>query len=163
MLNVKRRDNNPYQLGLNFSGKNHFRFADDMILFEENSNNLETHDSTSKQRKCHCRIIQEYRKNKTANQLQKSKINVDAKKLEYVDNCTYLGQIISPQDQTIREINTRIACGWRKYLSLNEIMKSRDLGIRKRKSFQHLHILPCNIYIVKHGQSKNKTQTLKPM
>ena len=44
----------------------------------------------------------------------------------YVIWLTYLGQIISPENKTNKEVNERIASGWRKYW---EIMKSRDKGM----------------------------------
>ena len=45
-----------------------------------------------------------------------------------------------------KEINKRIAYGWKKYWSLKEIMKSKDLGIHiKRKTFNTC-ILPCITY-----------------
>ncbi|CAH2093264.1 unnamed protein product [Euphydryas editha] len=69
---------------------------------------------------------------------------------EVTDNSTpeytYLGQLISPKDITVKEINARIATGWKKFWSLKEIMKSQDLGIAlKRKTFNTC-ILPCLTY-----------------
>ncbi|GBP32374.1 Putative uncharacterized transposon-derived protein F52C9.6 [Eumeta japonica] len=66
--------------------------------------------------------------------------------LEFVSKYTYLGQLISPKNLIAKEINTRIANGWKKFWSLEEIMKSQDLGMSlKRKTF-NICVLPCVIY-----------------
>lgn len=73
-------------------------------------------------------------------------IVLDGNKLEYVQEYVYLGQIIAPTDQMSKEINKRIASGWRKYWSLKEIMKSKDLSMTiKRRTFNNC-ILPCITY-----------------
>lgn len=73
-------------------------------------------------------------------------IKVNASNLEYMDEYVYLGQTISPKDQMTKEIDKRIAYGWRKYWSLKEIMKSKELSMNiKRKAFNTC-ILPCITY-----------------
>ncbi|KAI8442371.1 hypothetical protein MSG28_005893 [Choristoneura fumiferana] len=75
-------------------------------------------------------------------------VMVDANKIEYVKEYIYLGQIISPTDVMTKEINRRVAQGWRKYWSLKEIVKSKDLGGSRqshKKKFETC-ILPVLTY-----------------
>ncbi|CAK1591386.1 unnamed protein product [Parnassius mnemosyne] len=76
----------------------------------------------------------------------KSNITINGDSLEYVKDYIYLGQVISIEDQMPKEINLRIATGWKKYWSLKEIVKSKDLNMSiKRKTFNTC-ILPCLTY-----------------
>ncbi|GBP43641.1 hypothetical protein EVAR_32207_1 [Eumeta japonica] len=83
-------------------------------------------------------------------------ITVNGATLEFVNEYTYLGQLISPKDLITKEINTRVANGWEKYWSLKENMKSQqDLGMAlKRKTF-NTHPSMLNLRGVKHGHSPN--------
>ncbi|KAI8432380.1 hypothetical protein MSG28_004787 [Choristoneura fumiferana] len=73
-------------------------------------------------------------------------IEMDGTKFEYVSEYVYLGQIISPSDIMSKEINKRIANGWKKYWSLKEIMKSKELSIHIKKKSFNTCILPCLTY-----------------
>ncbi|CAK1597711.1 unnamed protein product [Parnassius mnemosyne] len=73
-------------------------------------------------------------------------VMVDGNKIEYVKEYIYLGQIISPSDEMTKEINRRIAQGWRKYWSLKEIVKSKDLGNHIKKKTFETCILPVLTY-----------------
>lgn len=42
---------------------------------------------------------------------EKEPTEIEGKQIDYVDEYWYLGQIISPKDQTTKEINKRIAKG----------------------------------------------------
>ncbi|GBP75857.1 Putative uncharacterized transposon-derived protein F52C9.6 [Eumeta japonica] len=70
-------------------------------------------------------------------------ITINGQKLEYVEEYVYLGQIISPNDQTSKEINKRIATGWNKYWALKEITKSKKLSMKIKKKTFDTCILPC--------------------
>lgn len=134
--------------GLNINGSklNHLRFADDLVLFEENPEILEKmiQDLNTESKKIGLQMNP--RKTKLMTNSTKTNISVNHETLEFVEEYTYLGQLISPNDQTEKEINTRIANGWKKYWSLKEIMKSPDLGMSlKRKTF-NMCILPCLTY-----------------
>lgn len=134
--------------GLNINGSklNHLRFADDLVLFEENPEILEKmiQDLNTESKKIGLKMNP--RKTKLMTNSTKTNISVNHETLEFVEEYTYLGQLISPNDQTEKEINTRIANGWKKYWSLKEIMKSPDLSMSlKRKTF-NMCILPCLTY-----------------
>ncbi|GBP46520.1 Putative uncharacterized transposon-derived protein F52C9.6 [Eumeta japonica] len=73
-------------------------------------------------------------------------ITVNEATLEFVNEYTYLSQLISPKDLITKEINTRITNGWKKYRSLKEIMKSQDLGMALKTKTFNTCILPCLTY-----------------
>ncbi|CAH0723827.1 unnamed protein product, partial [Brenthis ino] len=129
-------------LGLNINGcrLNHLRFADDIVLFEEDPKKLELmiKDLAAKSKE----VGLERNKNKTKH----VDITINGDLFDYVTEYVYLGQIISPSDQMTKEINKRIAYGWKKYWSLKEVIKSKVLGIHlKRKTFD-ICILLCLTY-----------------
>lgn len=130
--------------GLNINGKqlNHLRFADDIIILEEDPKKLEhmIKDLDEKSRV----VGLEMNTNKT--KLMTNSIEVNGIKFEYVTEYVYLGQIISPEDYMTKEISKRIASGWKKYWALKEIVKNKDLSMHiKRKTFNTC-ILPCLTY-----------------
>lgn len=73
-------------------------------------------------------------------------IEIEEQQLEYVEEYCYLGQIISPKDQTSKEINKRIATGWKRYWSLKEIVKSKDHNMTTKRKVFDTCILPCISY-----------------
>jgi hypothetical protein len=73
-------------------------------------------------------------------------IAVDGETIEYVSEYIYLGQSISFTDQTEKEINRRIAIAWKKYWSLKEIMKNKDIDIRIKSKLYDIAILPSLTY-----------------
>lgn len=73
-------------------------------------------------------------------------IKINKHPLEYVDEYTYLGQIISHKDQTTKEIKRRIANGWKRYWSLKEIMKSTDVSMGIKRKVFNTCILSCITY-----------------
>lgn len=59
--------------------------------------------------------------------------------LEYVKESIVSSQV-SHENQSTKEINTKIAAGLKKYWSLKEIMKSKDyFPCNKKKDFQYLY------------------------
>ncbi|CAH2097985.1 unnamed protein product [Euphydryas editha] len=134
--------------GLNINGSklNHLRFADDLILFEEKPDILEQMIQSLNEESEKVGLKMNLTKTKVMTNSIKVDITVSGAILEFVNEYTYLGQLISPKDITVKEINARIATGWKKFWSLKEIMKSQDLGIAlKRKTFNTC-ILPCLTY-----------------
>ena len=134
--------------GLNINGSklNHLRFADDLVLFEEKPENLEQMIQNLSKESAKVGLKMNFSKTKLMTNSSKVDVKVSQENLEYVEEYTYLGQIISPKDQITKEVNTRIANGWKKYWSLKEIMKSRDLGMALKKKTFNTCILPCLTY-----------------
>lgn len=73
-------------------------------------------------------------------------ITFDNEKIEYVEEYVYLGQLISPSDTMQKEIDRRIANTWKRYWSLSEIMKNKDMPMKDKRKVYNTCILPCLIY-----------------
>ncbi|PZC70710.1 hypothetical protein B5X24_HaOG215026 [Helicoverpa armigera] len=134
--------------GLNINGKklNHLRFADDLVLFEENPKNLEIMIQSLNNESLKVGLKMNTEKTKIMTNKQQRNIKIGNELLEYVKEYIYLGQVISTEDQNAKEINLRIATGWKKYWALKEVMKCKDLGMAiKRRTFNTC-ILPCLTY-----------------
>jgi hypothetical protein len=76
----------------------------------------------------------------------KQEIKINNNIIEYVDEYIYLGQIISPQQQTQKEIKRRISVSWKKYWAMKEIMKNPGLRIKEKRKVYNTCILPCMTY-----------------
>lgn len=136
------------EAGININGTrlNHLRFADDLVLFEENPKILEQMIQELSTESKLAGLEMNEKKTKLMTNSTEIEIFVNGKKLDFVQEYTYLGQTIAIEDQTTKEINTRIAAGWKKYWSLKEIMKNKSYSLTiKRKTFNTC-ILPCLIY-----------------
>nr|XP_049701309.1 LINE-1 retrotransposable element ORF2 protein [Helicoverpa armigera] len=90
--------------GLNILGTklNHLRFADDIVLFEENPAHLE----------------------EMINSLNEESV----------------------KDQTTKEINRRVANGWKKFWALKEIVKSKEISMSTKRKVFDTCILPVITY-----------------
>lgn len=135
-----------YGININGSKLHHLRFADDLILLDEHPKNLESMINSLNEESIKVGLKMNTSKTKVMTNTAKVTITVNNSALEYVEDYIYLGQVISTKDQMTKEINLRIASGWKKYWALKEIMKSKELGISmKRKTFNSC-ILPCLTY-----------------
>ncbi|CAG4938553.1 unnamed protein product [Colias eurytheme] len=122
--------------GLNIDGVklNHLRFADDIVLFEDDPTKLEEMLKSLNEESVKVGLLMNKDKTKLLTNSKPTPIKIDNHPLEYVEEYIYLGQIICHKDQTSKEINRRIANGWKKYWSLKEIVKSNGLSMAiKRK------------------------------
>ncbi|GBP81979.1 Intraflagellar transport protein 80 homolog [Eumeta japonica] len=138
-------------MGLNINGEklNHLRFADDLILFSENSKGLE---------KMLQQLSDESEKAGLTMNLSKTKIMTNAEptdldtvrvnneEIELVTEYIYLGQLISPTNTMNKEIDRRITNTWKKYWSLSEIMKNKEMSLKSKRIVYNMCILPCLTY-----------------
>lgn len=136
------------QLGLSIDGRrlNHLRFADDIVIVEENPEKLEKMIQDLNRESEKIGLSMNTTKTKLLTNSDNRVISINNEPLEYVEEYVYLGQIISFKDQTDKEIKRRIANGWRKYWSLKEIMKANDLSIGTKRKVYNTCILPCITY-----------------
>jgi hypothetical protein len=76
----------------------------------------------------------------------KSKVLIDNKEIEYVDQYIYLGKQISfGTDSHIEEIERRIALSWKKYWSYEELLKG-NFNLRPKTTEMDTCILPSLTY-----------------
>lgn len=136
------------QHGLNIDGQklNHLRFADDIVLFEEQPGILEKMIQDLNKESEKVGLSMNVNKTKLLTNSNKYEIKINNQPVEYVEEYIYLGQIISHTDTTTKEIKRRIANGWKRYWSLKEIMKSTDLSISIKRKVFNTCILPCITY-----------------
>ena len=85
-------------------------------------------------------------KTKVMTNYLKKQIKVNENVIEYVDEYIYLGQIISPADSMSREIERRVCNAWKKYWSLKEVMKSKEIPIADKCEVFNRCILPVLTY-----------------
>lgn len=135
--------------GININGVllNHLRFADDLILISENPETLQ---------KMIEQLVRESEKVGLSLNTSKTKLMTNYKKvpikpyntakLEYVNEYTYLGQIISHKDLTAKEISNRINIGWKRYWALKDVMKNSEIPVKAKKKIFNTCILPSMTY-----------------
>ncbi|KAJ8704650.1 hypothetical protein PYW07_011838 [Mythimna separata] len=148
--------------GLNINGArlSHLRFADDLVILEEDPKKLEYMIQTLVIRSREVGLEINLTKTKMMTNSTPTDIINNGQKLEYVEEYVYLGQIISPSDQMSKEIDKRIATGWKKYWALKEVMKSKEMSIKIKKKTFDTCILPCITYgcetwaLTKHHRDK---------
>lgn len=135
--------------GLYIDGKylSHLRFADDIVLLSESAtqlqhmlNSLNVH---SKQ------VGLEMNLSKTmlmTNSIEKKKISIDNKILDYTEDYIYLGKQISfDRNRNNQEVERRVQLAWNKYWSLKEIFKS-NMPVNIKTKVMTSCILPCLTY-----------------
>ena len=91
------RNLNWEDFGLNIDGSNltHLRFADDLVLFDEKPETLEKMLESLNEESKKVGLAMNYTKTKLMTNSTKIDIRVSQETLEYVDEYTYLGQLIS--------------------------------------------------------------------
>lgn len=76
----------------------------------------------------------------------KDQVEIDGNIITYVDEYDYLGQIISTKDQTDKEIERRVTNSWRKFWSLKEVLKSKEIDIKYKFKVLNMCIVPVITY-----------------
>lgn len=134
--------------GLNIDGVklNHLRFADDIILVEENPIYLEEMIETLRVESEKVGLVMNRDKTKLLTNSTPITIQIDGQPLEYVNEYIYLGQTISHEDQTTKEITRRIVNGWKKYWSLKEIFKCNEFSMSIKRKVFNTCVLPVITY-----------------
>ncbi|CAH2085229.1 unnamed protein product [Euphydryas editha] len=86
-------------------------------------------------------------KTKVMTNSKREPIIINGNEIEYVEEYTYLGQVVSPTDLTSKEINTRIGNAWKRYWSLREIMKNKEISKAIKIRIYNTCILPILTYV----------------
>lgn len=136
------------QFGITINGNliSHLRFADDLILFSDSPKKLQTMisdlDIESKKAGLHMNMD----KTKVMTLNEKTEIKVNNETIDYVDEYSYLGQNISPDDQMNKEIQNRTTNAWKRYWSLKEIFKDKHMNIKVKTKLFETCISPILTY-----------------
>lgn len=134
--------------GLNVNGvkMNHLRFADDLILISDKPKSLQEMLKQLVYESDRVGLSMNATKTKVMTNFEKIPITVNGNTIEYVEEYTYLGQIISPTDLTNKEINNRISLAWKRFWSLKEIMKNPQVQLKAKSKIFNSCILPVMTY-----------------
>lgn len=76
----------------------------------------------------------------------KKQIILNGKEIDYVNEYVYLGQIISPEDQTDKELEKRTTNAWRKFWSLKEVFKTKEIPTGQKFKVFNSCIIPIITY-----------------
>lgn len=125
------------EVGIEINGKwlSNLRFADDIVLFAKGIEQLE---EMIKQLLVMCEevgLYPNYQKTKLMTNGVKEEFEINNHKLAYVEEYIYLGQLISFSDRGTKEVQRRLALGWKKFWSLRHIMKGKISIDLKRQIF----------------------------
>jgi exonuclease III len=134
--------------GLNINGNNlnHLRFADDLILFTDNAATLQSMLKQLVVESANAGLTINTTKTKIMTNNVYEPIIVEGEEIEYVQDYVYLGQVISPEQQMLKELERRITNTWRKYWSMKEIMKNKSVPMEIKAKLYNTCLLPCLTY-----------------
>ena len=142
------RDLNWENYGLKIDGVSltNLRFADDVTLIAKNAEELQEMLKQLVQKSDEYGLQINYGKTCILTNAEKTKITINQKKIEYADEVTYLGQLVSFKDQQNKELSKRIATGWRKYWALKHIFKNKKLSQFIKSKVFNICITPAITY-----------------
>ena len=125
---------------------NHLRFADDIVVFAKSAAELENMVSELAIESQKVGLSMNTSKTKILTNGEPKDIIVANEKIEYVREYVYLGQLVSFENNTGKEVQRRITLAWKKYWSLKEIMKNSTINLNIKKKIYDITILPCLSY-----------------
>lgn len=121
----QNKDWSEYGLTINGTKLNHLRFADDIVLFGKNADELTHMLSDLEEESQKHGLFMNKDKTKALPKNYNDRIFVNGTEINNVTEYIYLGQTVSFQDKSNKEISRRISQGWKKYWSLKNILKSK--------------------------------------
>lgn len=141
----------------------HLRFADDIILIADNSDDLQImlNDLQRESAKCGMKINIAKTKTMSNNLIdtKKQSIQLEGKDIELVNNYIYLGQNINLSDPDQREeIQRRIRAGWANFGRNKDILKSK-LPLNFKKKIFNQCVLPAMTYGAETWTMNKLTET----
>lgn len=135
-----------YGIRINGEMLNHLRFADDLIIISDNPDQLQTMLNQLVKESQEVGLQMNLSKTKLMTNRSKINILVNNDQIEYVDEYTYLGQIISPTNDTLKETQNRVDIAWKRYWSLKEITKNQSIPMKLKSKVFNSCILPTMTY-----------------
>ncbi|KAJ4449869.1 hypothetical protein ANN_01275 [Periplaneta americana] len=132
--------------GININGYRltNLRFADDIVLFAKNATDLQEMIQELSDCSAHAGLSMNMEKTQVMTNSQPQPIQVNATRLQYVEDYIYLGQLVGFKSCMTREIKRRIASAWRAFCHCNSYYKklNRKLKLEVLQSC----ILPTLLY-----------------
>ena len=125
----------------------HLRFADDIVVFASEMEDLETmiNDLADASGRCGLRLNAQKTKVMRNSFVTAKTITVNGTQIEEVEQYVYLGQLVSLTDGTVAEISRRCAQAWQAFGKAKPLFKS-DLPISLKRQVFEQCILPVFLY-----------------
>ncbi|GBP17400.1 Putative uncharacterized transposon-derived protein F52C9.6 [Eumeta japonica] len=136
------------KVGININGRylSHLRFADDIILLSESTNQLQEMINTLHDESRKLGLEINLTKTNIMTNHTERPIYLENSFLTYVNAYIYLGKQISlNQENNELEVERRVNITWKKFWSLKEILKS-DMTIRIKTKVMNTCLLPSLTY-----------------
>ncbi|KAJ8715585.1 hypothetical protein PYW07_010067 [Mythimna separata] len=121
------------------------RFADDIVLFSTSASELEDMLQDLSTASLEVGLTMNRSKTQVMTNSTKRRVKVDGQVLQYVDEYTYLGQIVSFKNRQDREIKRRIQNAWKTFWAFKEHMKG-SLPMTLKRKLIDMCILPVLTY-----------------
>ena len=135
--------------GVQINGRklSHLRFADDIVVFASEMEDLETriNDLADASGRCGLRLNAQKTKVMRNSFVTAKTITVNGTQIEEVEQYVYLGQLVSLTDGTEAEISRRCAQAWQAFGKAKPLFKS-DLPICLKRQVFDQCILPVFLY-----------------
>lgn len=133
--------------GLKIDGKwlNNLRFADDIVLISENKDEVQKMLEELTKACRRVGLVINASKTKYMSNTDRGDVYANNNKIEKVNEYTYLGQILSFEDRTNKEIATRKRKAWAGFWALKQIFKSEMSTTSKIKILES-NIIPILTY-----------------
>ena len=157
------------ETGVKINGErlSNLRFADDIILFAENEKQLQNllKDLNTEGKKDGLKMNKKKTKimcNEVAKRQHRRGISIDGEQLEEVNKYkySYLGRLLTPENEIAKEIDQRITAGWRRFGQYSTFLKDQKIPMCLKRKIMNIVILPTMTYgaetwlLMKHQKEK---------
>ena len=134
--------------GVNIDGKKLFnlRFADDIVLLSESHGELNKVLSELAATSKEVGLTMNMKKTKIMTNGVKKPIKIENEEIEYIDEYIYLGQLISFENKSEKEITRRISSAWKQFWSLKFVLLEKSISMKIKKHVMDTCILPTLLY-----------------
>ncbi|KAJ4437195.1 hypothetical protein ANN_17330 [Periplaneta americana] len=134
--------------GININGYRltNLRFADDIVLFAKNATDLQEMIQELSDCSAHAGLSMNMEKTQVMTNSQPQPIQVNATRLQYVEEYIYLGQLVGFKSCMTRELKRRIASAWRAFWSLQFILLDKKLNRKLKLEVLQSCIFPTLLY-----------------
>lgn len=134
--------------GININGVNltHLRFADDIVLVARSAEKLEQMLIDLEKTSAEAGLQMNPKKTQVMTNVTELPININGTPIEYVPEYVYLGQNLAFHYNIEKEVKRRIGQAWKKFWSLNFILKDATLKTSTKAEVLEKCVLPVLTY-----------------